>query len=64
MPLPAGVSRRHSNVAAGWLDENVKFADVWFVGPPGPLLIVVSGTVVDWTTTVPVIVGCAEHRNE
>ena len=62
--MPAGVSSLHWNVAVGWFDENVKLADVWFVGPPGPLLIVVSGTDVDSTMTVPVIGGCAEQTNE
>ena len=47
VPLPAGVSRRHSNVEPGAVDVNANDADVLLVVPVGPLVIDVSGTAVD-----------------
>ena len=47
VPLPAGVSRRHSNVEPGAVEVNVKDADVLLVSPDGPPVIVVSGAAVE-----------------
>ena len=47
VPLPAGVSRRHSNVEPGAVEVNVNDADVLLVSPDGPPVIVVSGAAVE-----------------